>query len=84
MYEVHSYRDKDNATIICGVVLGKYSFVGAGSVVTKDVPDYTLVYGTPAKQAGWICKCGEKLDNDLFCASCRIQYYQHDNGLFEK
>ncbi len=50
-----------NATIICGVTLGRYSFVGAGSVVTKDVPDYVLVVGNPARWAGWLCECGEKL-----------------------
>jgi UDP-2-acetamido-3-amino-2,3-dideoxy-glucuronate N-acetyltransferase len=50
-----------NATIICGITLGCYSFVGAGSVVTRDVPDYALVYGSPARIHGWMCQCGEKL-----------------------
>lgn len=50
-----------NATIVCGVTLGCYSFVGAGSVVTRDVPDYALVYGSPARLRGWMCQCGEQL-----------------------
>jgi UDP-2-acetamido-3-amino-2,3-dideoxy-glucuronate N-acetyltransferase len=50
-----------NATIVCGVTLGCYSFVGAGSVVTRDVPDYALVYGSPARIRGWMCQCGEQL-----------------------
>ncbi|HET9913912.1 MAG TPA: acyltransferase [Anaerolineales bacterium] len=50
-----------NATIVCGVTLGLYCFVGAGSVVTHDVPDYALVYGSPARLHGWMCQCGEQL-----------------------
>jgi UDP-2-acetamido-3-amino-2,3-dideoxy-glucuronate N-acetyltransferase len=50
-----------NATIICGITLGYYSFVGAGAVVTRDVPDYALVYGSPARIRGWVCQCGEPL-----------------------
>src|SRR5207237_6745210 len=62
-----------NATIVCGVSLGRYSFVGAGAVVTHDVPDYALVVGVPAVQAGWICSCGIRLANDVpevTCSSC--------------
>jgi len=51
-----------NATIICGVTVGRFSFVGAGSVVNTDIPDYALVVGVPAKQIGWISEFGEKLD----------------------
>lgn len=51
-----------NATIVCGVTVGKYAFVGAGSVVTKDVPDFALVYGSPAKIHGWVSISGEKLE----------------------
>src|SRR5256885_14514599 len=50
-----------NATVVCGNTLGRYSFVGAGAGVTKDVKDYALVVGNPAKQIGWMCACGERL-----------------------
>lgn len=50
-----------NATIVCGVTLGRYSFVGAGAVVTGDVPDYATVYGNPARLRGWTCHCGVQL-----------------------
>lgn len=51
-----------NCTIICGITIGSYSFVGAGAVVNKDIPSYALVVGVPAKQIGWISEYGEKLD----------------------
>lgn len=54
-----------NCTVICGHVIGKYAFVGAGAVVTKDVPDYALVFGNPAKISGWMCACGTKLKFSL-------------------
>lgn len=54
-----------NCTIVCGVTLGKYSFVGAGAVVTKDVPNYALVVGVPAKQIGWMSEYGEQLNLPL-------------------
>lgn len=50
-----------NSTIVCGNTLGKYAFVAAGSVVTKDIPDYGMVIGVPAKLHAWMCECGEKL-----------------------
>ena len=50
-----------NATIVCGTTLGEYSFIGAGTVVTKDVPNFAMVVGVPAKQIGWMSKHGEKL-----------------------
>jgi len=59
-----------NATIVCGVTLGQYCFVGAGAVVTKDVPDFALVHGNPAKVRGWMCKCGNKLDDKNVCTVC--------------
>jgi UDP-2-acetamido-3-amino-2,3-dideoxy-glucuronate N-acetyltransferase len=66
-----------NCTIVCGHIIGMYAFVGAGAVVTKDVPDYALVAGNPARQMGWVCQCGEKLVVDLRCSSCG-QPYQLD------
>ncbi len=56
-----------NVTIICGVTLGRYSFIGAGAVITKDMPDHALMVGNPARQIGWVCSCGEKLNEDLKC-----------------
>lgn len=66
-----------NATIVCGHTLGEYAFVGAGAVVTKDVPPYAMVYGNPARIRGWACECGIKLtfENDqATCAACGKQY----------
>lgn len=64
-----------NATIVCGTTLGRYCFVGAGAVVTKDVPDYALVYGSPARVRGWMCQCGEQLkfieQNGVEAAKCK-------------
>jgi UDP-2-acetamido-3-amino-2,3-dideoxy-glucuronate N-acetyltransferase len=59
-----------NATIVCGVTLGAYCFVGAGAVVTKDVPAHALVTGVPARIAGWVCECGVKLDDGLMELTC--------------
>ncbi len=59
-----------NATIICGIVIGQYAFIGAGSVVTANVPDYALVYGNPAKLKGWVSKNGHKLNFGDDQASC--------------
>jgi UDP-2-acetamido-3-amino-2,3-dideoxy-glucuronate N-acetyltransferase len=53
-----------NATIVCGATLGEYAFVGAGAVVTKDVKSYALVTGVPARQVGWMCRCGERLPDE--------------------
>jgi len=73
-----------NATIVCGVTLGRYCFVGAGSVVTKDIPDYALVYGSPAKQHGWICECGEKLVMEMKCPACGKVYKEKDGILVKE
>ncbi len=59
-----------NCTIVCGVTIGEYAFVGAGAVVTKDVPAFGLVYGSPAKLKGWMCECGVKLNWKGSKASC--------------
>ena len=67
-----------NATVVCGHVIGNYAFVGAGAVVTKDVPDYGLVIGVPGRLMGWICRCGVGLTSRasiaLACASCGRKY----------
>ena len=70
-----------NATIVCGVTLGKYSFIGAGAVVTKDVPDHALIVGNPGKQIGWACKCGERLSDDLVCLICGKSYEKSDGAI---
>jgi len=70
-----------NATILCGITLGRYSFVGAGAVVTKDVPDHALMVGNPAEQKGWMCKCGEKLLAELSCPACGKKYHELAEGL---
>jgi UDP-2-acetamido-3-amino-2,3-dideoxy-glucuronate N-acetyltransferase len=62
-----------NATIIGGITIGAYALIGAGSVVTKDVPAYGLVYGNPAKLQGYVCECGAKLI-DFNCSSCETEY----------
>ncbi|WP_050775244.1 hypothetical protein [Desulfonatronospira thiodismutans] len=61
-------------TFICGVTIGSYAFVGVGTVVTRDVPDHALVTGNPARQTGWVCMCGERLEEDLVCVKCNKQY----------
>jgi UDP-2-acetamido-3-amino-2,3-dideoxy-glucuronate N-acetyltransferase len=73
-----------NATIVCGITLGRYAFVGAGAVVTKDVPDYALFVGNPARQIGWMCECGERLNDKLICTICGKRYKEGENGLKEK
>ena len=60
-----------NATIVCGTTLGEYAFIGAGSVVTKDVPAFALMVGVPARRIGWMCQCGERLP-DSGIGACRV------------
>ena len=69
-----------NCTIICGHTIGSYAFIGAGAVVTKDIPDHALMIGNPARQSGWICKCGEKLNDDLQCPVCKLKYKKTEDG----
>ena len=61
-----------NATILCGNTIGKWAMIGAGAVVTENVPDYAIVAGVPAKIIGWICECGNKLDFKNNKATCKI------------
>ena len=68
-----------NCTIVCGHTIGSYAFIGAGAVVTKDVPNHALMVGNPAKQIGWMCECGEKLDDNNKCSSCGRQHSHFDN-----
>jgi UDP-2-acetamido-3-amino-2,3-dideoxy-glucuronate N-acetyltransferase len=67
-----------NCTVVCGTTIGRYAFVGAGSVVTRDVPDYALVYGNPARVRGWMCACGIGMefsaDGRNRCEACGANY----------
>lgn len=65
-----------NCTIVCGVTLGRYSFIGAGAVVTRDVPDYALMVGVPAERVGWMCYCGTRLPDGakVTCSACGREY----------
>lgn len=70
-----------NATIVCGNELGPWCMIAAGAVVTKDVPAHALMAGVPARQIGWVCECGHKLDIHLVCKLCKIKYREHDGIL---
>lgn len=71
-----------NVTIVCGHNIGKYALIGAGAVVTKDIPDYALVVGNPARILGYVCECGERLEfkNDhAVCSACGKEYVKNNN-----
>ena len=71
-----------NVTIICGNTIGQFAFIGAGSVVTKDVPDYALVYGNPGKVKGWVCECAEEIafrSGKAVCKACGRKYRKDRN-----
>ncbi len=73
-----------NCTIVCGVTIGAYAFIGAGAVVTKDVPDYALITGNPARLTGWFCQCGVKLsfkEEDAHCLECKRHYRQYEKRI---
>jgi UDP-2-acetamido-3-amino-2,3-dideoxy-glucuronate N-acetyltransferase len=73
-----------NATIVCGVTLGEYSFIGAGAVVRSDVPAYALMVGVPARQVGWICQCGVRLQVQSgrgSCTACGATYREREGVL---
>lgn len=76
-----------NATILCGHTIGAYAFIGAGAVVTRDVPDHALIVGNPGRVTGWMCACGVKLTSErtppaaATCGSCGARYRGQDGGL---
>lgn len=72
-----------NATIVCGNTIGKWAMIASGAVVTKDVPDYALMAGVPARQIGWVCECGEVLHENMTCPKCGRQYEQIEDKLCE-
>jgi len=70
-----------NCTIVCGHTIGRYASIGAGAVVNANIPDHALVVGNPAKQIGWVCECGERLDENLACSVCGKNYKQKNDKL---
>ena len=73
-----------NVTIVCGNTIGQYAFIGAGSVVTKDVPDHALVYGNPGKVKGWVCQCAEEVrfrSGKAVCKACGKRYRKDRVGI---
>lgn len=73
-----------NSTIICGHTIHAYAMVAAGAVVTKDIPEHALVAGVPAKQIGWVCKCGNVLNHKLICSFCKREYKKINIRIIEK
>lgn len=72
-----------NATIICGVTIGAYAMIGAGAVVTHDVPPHALVLGTPARPVGWVSRTGERLGDDLICPRTGERFAVGEDGLYQ-
>jgi UDP-2-acetamido-3-amino-2,3-dideoxy-glucuronate N-acetyltransferase len=72
-----------NATILCGVTIGEYAFIGAGAVVTRDVEPFALMTGVPARRIGWMCECGVRLSDaeTARCAACGREYRQSEHGI---
>lgn len=72
-----------NSTIVGGVTIGRYAFIGAGSVVTKSIPDFQLWYGNPAIFKGYVCKCGNKLNEKFHCTQCK-KVYKNNKGQIDE
>ena len=72
-----------NATIVCGHELGEYCTIAAGAVVTKNVPAHALMAGVPARQIGWVCECGQVLDEALCCPDCKRKYEKRSDTVSE-
>jgi UDP-2-acetamido-3-amino-2,3-dideoxy-glucuronate N-acetyltransferase len=73
-----------NCTIVCGITIGRYAFIGAGAVAVRDVPSHALIVGNPGRQIGWVCECGETLSEQLCCSSCSKTYIRQGAGLIVK
>lgn len=73
-----------NSTLVPGITIGKYAMIGAGSVVTRNVPNNSLWFGSPARHAAYICDCGNRLGEELRCNACGSQFRKDENGLIEK
>ncbi len=73
-----------NATVLCGNTIGRWAMIASGAVVTKNVPDYALMTGVPAKQAGWVCECGNVLKNGYMCSKCGREYILENGELYQK
>jgi len=80
-----------NATVVCGNTIGRYAFIGAGAVVTRDIPDFALIVGNPGRLVGWMCQCGIKLDlsrdaqkdEQATCNACGASYVKRDGVVSE-
>ncbi|MBF0572532.1 MAG: N-acetyltransferase [Desulfamplus sp.] len=72
-----------NSTIVCGVTIGQYAFIGAGAVINRDVPDFALMVGVPAKQIGWISKFGERLELPIYGEGVAVCHHTEENYLLE-
>jgi UDP-2-acetamido-3-amino-2,3-dideoxy-glucuronate N-acetyltransferase len=73
-----------NTTVLSGLTIGTWAMVGAGSVVTGDIPGHALVVGNPARQVGWVCRCGRTLPGEFACAACGRSYRPADGGTLEE
>lgn len=79
-----------NATVVCGHTIGAFAFIGAGAVITKDVPDYALIVGNPGRISGWMCECGVKLASgasvpaSVECSACAKKYVKTASGVLQR